>query len=554
MNNLTLRVCFSTADRAFAPFMSALVSQAEKMDIEIITEDTSVSTGVLPIVLQRTNGDQFTVDVSTPYIQGKFCGERELQAITGLMAVHSRSLGQISYLGVDYISVTAASLVMQLLIAGLFGRVRGATILRCNFDLTQAGLLAVGQYLAGASVDYGAESFLAGNGEPNKRPPFRSNDGILFELESLSPKPWQIFWRDLGVSDKDIGKGWHGFMQRYAKAISPIPSSMINLLSELSFSQLQEKAHLSGIYITKLCSLDERKSDEKLAALLTKGPWQIEPHDAALLNGYSTVTAALRANATQPLAGITVVESCRRIQGPMAGHLLTLLGATVIRIEPPGGDLLRGMPPLAGDCSARFDALNYLKQVREIDIKSVAGKAEIMALIKDADVFIHNWAPGKAAQLGLDCSDMVKVNPALIYAYAGGWGKSDNEIDIPGTDFMVQAYSGLADIISQHGGSPGGTLFTATDLCGGILAAQAVVIALYRRLTANTGFYVESSLLGAATLLSESYLNSNAVLSEHHDVKDLVVDDLSSLSSHPVLELFLTTNDYTRLDSLWRMS
>ncbi|WP_241227819.1 CoA transferase, partial [Ralstonia solanacearum] len=110
------------------------------------------------------------------------------------------------------------------------------------------------------------------------------------------------------------------------------------------------------------------------------------------------------------------------VLGAAGRALLALLGASVVRIEPPGGDPLRGMPPLAGDVSARFDALNRLKTVREIDITTAHGRAEIHALVSEADVFLHNWAPGKAAALQLDSADLRRVNPALIYAYAGGWG------------------------------------------------------------------------------------------------------------------------------------
>ena len=132
--------------------------------------------------------------------------------------------------------------------------------------------------------------------------------------------------------------------------------------------------------------------------------------------------AQVRATDDLPLSGLTVIESCRRIQGPLAGHLLALLGAEVIRIEPPGGDPLRGMPPIADDCSARFDALNRFKTIREVDIKSLAGQAEVKEMVQHADVFLHNWAPGKAVLLNLDHEDLAATNPSLIYAYAGWLG------------------------------------------------------------------------------------------------------------------------------------
>ena len=206
-----------------------------------------------------------------------------------------------------------------------------------------------------------------------------------------------------------------------------------------------------------------------------------------------------------PLSGLTVVESCRRIQGPLAGHLLALLGAQVIRIEPPGGDPLRGMPPMSEGCSARFDALNRLKTIREIDIRFPSGQAEITELVRHADVFLHNWAPNKAAQLNLDYCDLVNLNPALVYAYAAGWTTDESTYSplhsIPGTDFMVQAYSGVAQKISKTCGTQGGSLFTLLDVLGGVIAAQGITIALLNRCMNHAGTKVTSSLLSAATLL-----------------------------------------------------
>lgn len=328
-------------------------------------------------------------------------------------------------------------------------------------------------------------------------------------------------------------------MQRYAKAIAPLPPAMPSLLAEHDFSDLEKVAIKEGVAITAVRSLQARREDDDVEALLSQGPWHFmfQQSDSVCPLPFSTEPGGL------PLSGISIVESCRRIQGPLAGYILAALGASVTRIEPLGGDPLRGMPPLADDCSARFSALNGNKQVIEVDIKSEAGRAQVTALSGDADMFIHNWAPGKAAELRLDMTELSKANPDLVYVYAGGWGQMDSTIQIPGTDFMAQAYSGLADVISRHSGIPGGTLFTATDVFGGILAAQAAVMALYCRVKGQSGIYAESSLLGAATLLTEPALQGDAC-----DCSSLMHSDyieLASLSSANETEPFLTTRAFT---------
>jgi CoA:oxalate CoA-transferase len=198
---------------------------------------------------------------------------------------------------------------------------------------------------------------------------------------------------------------------------------------------------------------------------------------------------------------MVVVEAGRRVQGPLAGHLLGLLGADMLRIEPTDGDALRGMPPMAGDCSARFLALNRGKRVVEADLWSPAGRGAVLDAVAAADAFVHNWAPGKAAQLGLDHPDLAAVNRRLVSAHASGWGEALGPNPPPGTDFMVQAYAGLPDHLTPLGEAPTGSLMTLLDVLGGLVASSGVLAGLLGRERDGRGRRVRSSLLSAATLL-----------------------------------------------------
>jgi crotonobetainyl-CoA:carnitine CoA-transferase CaiB-like acyl-CoA transferase len=202
-----------------------------------------------------------------------------------------------------------------------------------------------------------------------------------------------------------------------------------------------------------------------------------------------------------PLAGLRVVESARRVQGPMAGHVLRLLGADVVRVEPPGGDPMRGIPPIAGACSARFSALNAGKTVREIDFTWASGRQAVRELVSEADVFLHNWAPGKAARLGLDAEDLRAARPGLVYAWASGWGDAMGPTPPVGTDYLVQAHSGLAAAVRPAHEPPAPSLMTLTDVLGGLVCAQGVLAALLARLRTGKGGRVDSSLYSAAALV-----------------------------------------------------
>ncbi|MDX7991001.1 CoA transferase [Xenorhabdus littoralis] len=549
--SLRLSGTFSQVDAAFAPFIRALHSQAKKIGIVVDVSSEQTTNAELVVILQEQDGRQFMLTVTSPVINGQVCGEVELQALTGLASVHSRSLDRVVPLGVDYISVISASLVLQQLLAGLIAQHRGNGMQSATFDLVQAGVLAVGQYLAGATTETGAEVFSCGEADVSLRPPFTSLDGVLFELESLSPQLWQRFWVQLGADIQQIGRGWHTFMQRYAKGVASLSVEMVALLASHVYTDLADLAHQTGIAITPVRRIQDRKMDRDLRSLLEYGPWSIKAIEegsrkaSRMLSDFSTTSEL-------PLAGIRLVESCRRIQGPMAGHLLAMFGATVTRIEPLGGDPLRDMPPLADNYSARFQALNARKQVVEVNIKSAEGKKTVEDLVHKADLFIHNWAPGKASELALDVSDLTHNHPDLVYVYAGGWGELDSEMTIPGTDFMVQAYSGMADVIAQRSGVKGGTLFTATDIFGGILAAQAAIMALYCRVKGASGLSVRSSLLGAATMLIEPILTGQSSITEMDTLPEWCCTDLASLSIHPHIEPYLMAESYTQLCELWR--
>ncbi|TFH86195.1 carnitine dehydratase [Billgrantia azerbaijanica] len=421
--------------------------------------------------------------------------EMLLQAASGLMSVHGRAAGGARPLGVDYVSTLASVLALQGAIACAVGQLRGGRFDRCDTSLYAAALLAVGQYLADATAPEDAEHLLPGRLFADDQPPFVSADGVRFELEALEAGPWLRFWEAAGVAREVAGAGWRSFQLRYAKAIAPQPAPLLAAVAALPYARVYELAGESGIALCPVRTLAERARDPDAASLLAQGPW------AFSFTGRPGGEWPATAPGKLPLSGLTVVESCRRIQGPLAGHLLASLGAKVIRIEPPGGDSLRGMPPMAGGCSARFDALNRLKMVIEIDLKSSAGQAQLKALVRDADVFLHNWAPGKAAEFGLDKGDLLQVQPALIYAYAGGWGSDSDAPGLPGTDFMAQAWTGVASRIAEASGARGGTLFTALDVLGGAVAAQGITAALFGRFVANAGGAVYTSLAGAASLL-----------------------------------------------------
>ncbi|MEU2896032.1 CoA transferase [Streptomyces sp. NPDC001273] len=410
--------------------------------------------------------------------------EATVQAATGIMAVHGRRDGAPRGLAVDYAATATGVLAVQGLLAGLLARARGAGhITQVEVSAERAGLLTVSQYLAAAGAEEGEAAELAPGG-----PPFTSADGMVFELETLDPGVWAAFWRALDAPEEAIRRGWRPFQFRYATACAPFPHVLHEAVQASSWERIRQAAGSSGADVCPLGSLAERVAEYDGAA-----PWELTPHDATYV--------PRGAPDGGPLAGFTVLEAGRRIQAPLAAHALGLLGAEVVRIEPPGGDPLRGMPPACSGISARWLALNRGKKAVEVDIKSPSDRERLREMAADADVFLHNWAPGKAAQLGLDHEHLAVANPALVYAYTSGW--ADRLPDAPmGTDFMVQARTGVGEAVRPADEAPAPSLMTLLDVLGGLLGAEAVLAGLLLRERTGRGVRVDSSLLGAADVLT----------------------------------------------------
>lgn len=414
--------------------------------------------------------------------------EATAQAAAGLMHVHGRRSGRPTPLPLDYVAACSASATATGVLAAEFSRRRGAP--RDGVDVRADGcaLLSVSQYLAAACAPEPEAVPVAAGGAT-----FITADGVDFEIEALSTEPWAVFWRELGAPAEAVRAGWAPFQFRYATACAPLPDALRAAAAGRSWEAVRAAAARAGAGLARV-----RDPEEYRAEAAASGGWSA-PWD---LDALAPVPpAAAPAPVGLPLEGIRVLEAGRRIQAPLAAHLLRLLGATVVRVEPPGGDPLRGMPPVCGELSARWLALNRGKDAVEVDIKDSADRGRLLELAAGADVFLHSWAPGRAESLGLGAETFSRANPGLVYAHTSGWGGRLRDAP-PGTDFMVQARAGVSARDPATGSRSVASLMTVVDMLGGFVGAQSVLAALLAGSRARRGVRVESSLLGAAHTLS----------------------------------------------------
>jgi crotonobetainyl-CoA:carnitine CoA-transferase CaiB-like acyl-CoA transferase len=408
------------------------------------------------------------------------------QAVSGLMSVHGRPHGRPRRLGLNVASVATGILATQAALALQIRLRRGLPIGLADTGLTRGALQFMQHHLAiatcGDSFPYSAHGPVG--------TPFPTADHAWIELEVMSADDWIGFWRALGLDDaRLVGGAWLPFVYRYLAGECRLPAELHEATSRHRLHELRRLADAFGVALSPIRSAPDE-------ALLGQPLWSITSHACC-----GPARPGAPATGEAALAGLRVLDLGSRLQGPLAALLLQMMGAEVIRIEPPGGDFGRLSPPVAGGTGAAYLAYNRGKRVLEIDYKSAAGRAEILELASASDVLLHNWRGGRAQCLRLDAADVAQVNPSIIYAHASGWGNhGDAPSDIAG-DFLVQAYAGCAAIMSPptQPAFPSGV--TLIDVVGGLLTCEAVLAALVHRERDGRGRRIDTSLLAAAVSL-----------------------------------------------------
>ena len=197
-----------------------------------------------------------------------------------------------------------------------------------------------------------------------------------------------------------------------------------------------------------------------------------------------------------PLAGITVLDLGQIYNGPYCGYLLAMAGARVIKVEPPGGENMRGRAdrPLA---SYPFMMLNGNKETITLNLKSERGKELLRGLAAKADVLLENFSPGTMDGLGVGSDVLCALNPQLVYAAATGFGSTGPHRDYLAMDVTVQAMTGVVAITGNEGEPPLKAGPALCDILGGVHLYGAIVTALVQRQRTGAGTVVDVAMQDA---------------------------------------------------------
>ena len=217
-----------------------------------------------------------------------------------------------------------------------------------------------------------------------------------------------------------------------------------------------------------------------------------------------------------PLEGIRVIDQTSVVVGPICTRTLADQGADVIKVEAPGGgDLLRTMARGTRNPGMSGKFLNFNRNKRSVvlDLKAPAGHEAMRRLLQGADVFVSNVRPKALERAGLDWARLSQLNPRLIHCSILAFGRGGRYYDKPAYDPIIQSLSGVAGTFERAIGEPRFVPMVMADHIAGLIAAQAIGFALYRRektgrgeaievpMLENMASFVTSEHMGAATFV-----------------------------------------------------
>ena len=210
----------------------------------------------------------------------------------------------------------------------------------------------------------------------------------------------------------------------------------------------------------------------------------------------------------KPLAGIRVLDLGQGVAAPYCGLLLAQYGAHVVKVEPIAGDWMRGLGEARGDHTAYSITYNFGKHGIALDLKDPRGLEITRRIAARSDVVLENFRPGVVNRLGIGFEDVKALNPKVLYASVSGFGQSGPYVKRPGSDTVLQAFSGLVAINKDMDGRPHKVGTTMVDALTGICAFQAVSMALF-------GGVKEARLLDVSLLQSIAMLLTPNIADYH---------------------------------------
>ena len=249
-----------------------------------------------------------------------------------------------------------------------------------------------------------------------------------------------------------------------------------------------------------------------------------------------------------PLAGIRIIEVGHMLAGPYCGLLLADMGAEVIKVEPPEGDIARKVSPhFIGPHNAYFASLNRNKKSVVIDLASESGRAELEALVASASALVTNLRPSAIKKLGLTYESLKSVNQKIVCVALTGYGLDGKYAESPAYDYVIQALTGVMQLTGDPSAPPTKAGYSAVDNSAGIMAAMALLAKVVEGKGGQVDVAMYDVMMSQLNYLAGASLNTGEV-----------VERLAN-SSHPYMvpaQIFPTKDGWLTLfithDKFWQ--
>ena len=216
---------------------------------------------------------------------------------------------------------------------------------------------------------------------------------------------------------------------------------------------------------------------------------------------------------TGPLAGLRIIDATQALAGPFCTMLLADLGADVVKVEPPAGDMTRYGGPFTREDGERayggyFASINRNKRSAVLDLKTTDGRDALLALVGTADAFVENSKAGVMDGLGLGYEVMCQLNPRLVYAAIRGFGDprtgTSPYLDWPAFDVVAQAMGGVVGVTGTAGGETFRCGPSVGDIYPATLAALGVSAALVHAGLTGEGQFLDVAMYDGVLALCEA--------------------------------------------------
>jgi crotonobetainyl-CoA:carnitine CoA-transferase CaiB-like acyl-CoA transferase len=250
----------------------------------------------------------------------------------------------------------------------------------------------------------------------------------------------------------------------------------------------------------------------------------------------------------QPLEGIRVLEVCHMLAGPFCGMILADLGADVIKIEPPGGDLARSVGPHSlGPHNLYFASLNRNKRSVTLDLTTADGQAALGRLAADAHALVTNLRPAAIRKLGLTYDHLKVFNEKIACLALTGYGLDGAFADRPAYDYVIQALTGIMALTGDPGQPPVKAGYSAVDNSSGIMGAVGLLAKIVQGKGGQIDISLHDVMLSQLNYLAAAYLNAG------------VKPERQKGGAHPYIipaQIFATSDGHLAIfvthDDFWR--